>query len=119
MLKLMFVQKLTEAVGGKFIKSVDLFLPGMEACASLARQSAGGAYGQVHAAPGPSGAPASLPRGAVCPAVVGEMSIPEGGTLLDPIKISPTLAFYYENAESHILLHEALVGTKALADCPA
>ena len=39
--------------------------------------------------------------------------------MLQPAKISPTLAFYYENAESHILLHDSLVDSKTLADCPA
>ena len=67
--------------------------PGAEAFASLTRQPAGGAYGQAHEVLAPSGAPALPPRGAVRPAGIGETSIPEGGMLLQPEKIFPTLAF--------------------------
>ena len=84
---------------------------GAEAFASLMGGAAGGSYSA--AAASPQVAPAQLPRGALCPAVVSEMAMPEGGKLVDPTIHSQALAFYYDNAGTHILKHASAVDWEA------
>ena len=52
----------------------------------------------------------TLPKGALCPLVVGELSIPPVGvSIIDPRDCSPTLARYYEDALEKMVLDRSSV----------